>query len=65
MRDDSKLTFEDKLRRAVNQVTWEKWEAMSTDTILEVIFNSLGETERINTLDGEVVSAYVVERSRT
>ena len=46
-------------------MTWEKWEAMSTDTILEVIFNSLGETERINTLDGEVVSAYVVERSRT
>jgi len=62
--DENELTFEDKLRRAVNIVSWEKWEAFSTDEILAVIFNSLGETEKVNTLTGEVLDVYVIGRSR-
>jgi len=58
------LTFEDRLRRAVNEIGWKGWEAFSTDEILFVIFNSLGETEKVNTLTGEVLDVYVVGRSR-
>ena len=61
---NDELSFDDRIRRAVNQVTWERWEGKSTQEIVDIIKDSLGEPERINTMDGEVISAYITSRSK-
>lgn len=64
MKMTDELNFEDRLRRAINLITWEKWEGKSTDEIIAIFNENLGEPERLNLLDGEVVSAHVVSRSK-
>lgn len=58
------LTFRERLTRAINTITWEKWEGKSTQEIVDIIERSLGEPERLNLLTGDTVLAHVTSRSK-
>ena len=59
------MTLEQRITREINIMVMENsWPDLSTRQIADRIINGLGKPERLALLDGEVVSAYVVSRSK-